>query len=74
MQNNSTNGGGSPGERSSRKWWHLLLIIPFIGLLDPQFYAFDAPRVFGWPFFYWYQFIWLFITAGIVTTVYRMTR
>ena len=52
----------------------MLLAIPFVGLLIPQFYAYENPRLFGWPFFYWYQFAWLFITAGLVTTVYRATR
>ena len=66
----SANGTEDQGSR----WWYLLLAIPFVGLLIPQFYAYENPRLFGWPFFYWYQFAWLFITAGLVTTVYRATR
>jgi hypothetical protein len=58
----------------SRRWWYLLLLIPFVALLYPPLYAFDEPRLFGMPFFYWYQFLWLFLSAGIVTIVYRATR
>ncbi|WP_273886948.1 DUF3311 domain-containing protein [Rubrobacter naiadicus] len=66
--------GRPRSENRDKRWWNLLLLLPFLGLLFPQLYASDAPRLFGWPFFYWYQFIWLFITAAIVTTVYRATR
>lgn len=40
----------------------------------PPLYAFDAPRFIGMPFFYWYQILWLFVTAGLTTIVYRATR
>lgn len=52
----------------------MLLLLPFIGLLYPPLYAFDEPRLFGMPFFYWYQFAWLFVSAAIVSIVYRATR
>ena len=34
----------------------LLLLLPFIGLLWVPFYNDELPAVFGFPFFYWYQF------------------
>jgi hypothetical protein len=35
-----------PGERSTMsRAWYLLLLLPFIGLLWPPFYAKDAPRL-----------------------------
>jgi hypothetical protein len=36
--------------------WYLLLILPFLGLLYPPLYATEDPELFGFPFFYWYQF------------------
>ncbi|CAN5227089.1 hypothetical protein BH10PSE17_BH10PSE17_38910 [soil metagenome] len=45
-----------------------LLLIPYIGLLWPAFYAFDEPRLFGFPFFYWYQFAWV-IGSAVLTGV-----
>lgn len=64
----------SPEEQKSKRWWYLLLLLPFIGLLYPPLYAFDAPRFIGMPFFYWYQILWLFVTAGLTTIVFRATR
>jgi hypothetical protein len=51
--------------------WYLLLLLPFAGLLYPPLYAKDAPELWGFPFFYWYQFLWVPITAGLTWFVYR---
>lgn len=57
-------------ERRSRLWLRLLLIIPFIVLLIPVIYNHDEPRLFGFPFFYWFQLLWIVITAIITAIVY----
>ena len=50
----------------------LLLLLPFIGLLWVPFYNSDAlPALFGFPFFYWYQLLWVPITALLIWLVYR---
>ncbi|MEP6482914.1 MAG: DUF3311 domain-containing protein [Rudaea sp.] len=49
----------------------LLLILPFIGLLWLPFYNSSEPQLWGFPFFYWYQFIWVFITSGLIWIVYQ---
>jgi hypothetical protein len=54
--------------------WYILLLLPFAGLLYPPLYATEDPELFGFPFFYWYQFAWVPLTAGITYLVYRMTR
>jgi uncharacterized protein DUF3311 len=64
----------STGPRRAGRGWYALLLLPFLALLYPPLYAHEDPRVFGVPFFYWYQFAWLLITAAITTTVYRRTR
>ena len=51
-----------------------LLLLPFAALLVPPLYAHYTPRIFGIPFFYWYQAVWLIITAAITTFVYRRVR
>ncbi|MFL6707855.1 MAG: DUF3311 domain-containing protein [Massilia sp.] len=48
----------------------LLLIIPFIALLWVPFYNHDLPALFGFPFFYWYQLLWVPLTAGMIWIVY----
>jgi hypothetical protein len=64
--------GIDPAHPSHR--WYWLLLLPFLALLYPPLYSHLTPRVFGIPFFYWYQAVWLVITAAITTFVYRRTR
>ena len=59
-------------ERRGSRWWLLLLLLPFIGLLYPPLYAHLQPELWGIPFFIWYQFLWVFITVAITALVYRM--
>jgi hypothetical protein len=56
--------------RRSRSWLLLLLLIPFIVLLWPPFYNFREPEFVGIPFFYWFQLLWIIITAIITAVVY----
>jgi len=56
--------------RRRRSWLLLLLLIPFIALLYPPFYNFKEPELIGIPFFYWFQLLWIIITAIITAIVY----
>ena len=49
-----------------------MLLVPWIGLLYPPFYARLQPELWGIPFFIWYQFLWVFITVALTALVYRM--
>lgn len=48
-----------------------LLLLPFIALLWVPFYNAELPSLFGFPFFYWYQFAWVPLTSLIIWIVYR---
>jgi hypothetical protein len=50
-------------------WWNVLLLIPFIATLFPGFYNQLDPRLFGMPFFYWYQLAWT-IGSGVLLAIY----
>jgi hypothetical protein len=63
--------GPSGSQRRGSAYAYVLFVIPFIALLWP-FYLRDEPRVAGFPFFYWYQFGWLFITAILTWIVYLL--
>jgi uncharacterized RDD family membrane protein YckC len=52
----------------------LLLLLPFVGLLWLPFYNDSLPTLFGFPFFYWYQFLWVPVTALLIWIVYRHGR
>ena len=56
------------------RWWQVLLILPFLGLLYPPLYATDSPELFGFPFFYWYQLAWVPIAALLTYFVHRRRR
>ena len=45
--------------RRVRIWLAFLLVLPFAALLWPPFYNRAAPALFGIPFFYWYQLLWI---------------
>jgi hypothetical protein len=77
---------GAPGDRSimlrmadsgnkkRNTRWNWLLILPACGLLFPAIYARQTPALFGFPFFYWYQFAWVFLTAAITGLVYLLVK
>jgi hypothetical protein len=61
-------------ERSSGwSWWYLLLVIQFILLLWVPSYNKIEPSWIGVPFFYWYQMLWVFISAILTAIVYFAT-
>ena len=60
-------GGGS-------RAWYVLLLVPFVALLWVPLYTRTTPKLFGFPFFYWYQFAWVVVTALITWIVYVATR
>jgi hypothetical protein len=67
------------GNMPARAWpagsWRplmwVLLLLPFVGLLWVPFYNSTEPSLFGFPFFYWYQFAWVPITSVLIWLVYR---
>jgi hypothetical protein len=66
---------GTVGEKKGRQWALLLLIIPFIATLWMPFYASDQPRLaHSIPFFYWYMFLWVILSALITALVYFLTK
>jgi Protein of unknown function (DUF3311) len=61
-----------PG-RHPLRWWHLLLLVPFVALLWVPFYNSIEPALWGIPFFYWYQFLWVILTSVLVFVVHHRT-
>ena len=69
------NGGeGKLAHARRARGWYVLLLLPFIGLLYPPLYAQHDPELFGFPFFYWYQFAWVPLAALLTWMVYRVLR
>lgn len=72
--NNPPQNAPTPAPTKIGRAWRLLLLAPFFGLLWPQFYSRSAPELWGFPFFYWYQFAWMLLTALITWLVYTRSR
>ncbi len=50
----------------------VLLAIPIIALMWVSTYAGVEPRLAGFPFFIWYQFLWVFLCSGMTYSAYRI--
>ena len=50
----------------------VLLALPVIALMWVSSYSRDEPRLGGFPFFIWYQFLWVFLCSGFTYTAYRL--
>lgn len=51
---------------------HFLLLLPYAALCFPVLYARATPELFGFPFFYWYQFVWVVLTSALLWFYYRL--
>jgi hypothetical protein len=61
-------------ERRGKQQWLWFLLIPYIATLWPAFYASARPEFFGIPFFYWYQFLWVILSALLTGIIYLLVR
>jgi hypothetical protein len=64
----------SKAQPKRRRWWLSLLVLPYIGLCFPQIYARATPALWGFPFFYWYQFLWVVVASALLGVVYWKFR
>ncbi len=58
----------------AKRRWYWLLLIPYVVMLwVPSFNSIE-PSLYGIPFFYWYQFVWIAITALFILAVYLLAH
>ena len=55
-------------------WVWIVLALPYLGMCFPRLYARATPALFGFPFFYWYQFAWVVLTSVLLYIVYRQFK
>ncbi|QCP48696.1 DUF3311 domain-containing protein [Trinickia violacea] len=59
--------------RAAKRWlW--LLVLPWIAMIWVPSYNKIDPQLWGFPFFYWYQLLWVLISAVITALVYFKTK
>jgi len=56
--------------RRRARWARIFFLIPFIAVLWVPFYNRTEPMWLGIPFFYWYQLLWIPLTAVVISAVY----
>ena len=52
----------------------ILLAVPVLAILIVPIYAHSGPNVGGWPFFYWYQVLWVPLSAVFTGSAYVVVR
>jgi hypothetical protein len=52
----------------------VLVLIPCVALAAVPTYSHETPKLMGWPFFYWYQVLWVFITPVLTYTAYIILK
>ena len=52
----------------------ILLIIPMVALALVPTYSRTTPELWGFPFFYWYQLLWVLITPILTYSAYVVIK
>ena len=61
-----------PADRGLLTIAGVLLVLPMIALAWVGSYARVEPKLGGFPFFIWYQFLWVFLCSVMVYGAYRL--
>jgi membrane protein implicated in regulation of membrane protease activity len=65
--------GVPPTDKGKMALAAVLLLIPIVVLLWVPHYTRVEPTLLGFPFFFWYQFLWVFICSALTWTAYKLT-
>ena len=52
----------------------LLILAPIVALMWVGSYSNEDPKLWGFPFFYWYQLLWVFIASGCTYLAYLLVH
>jgi hypothetical protein len=52
----------------------VLLAAPVVAYLWVGSYARETPRIAGFPFFYWWQILWMVIAVALMGCAYVLVR
>jgi hypothetical protein len=52
----------------------ILLLIPLAALAAVPLYSRETPVLWGFPFFYWFQMLWVIITPVLTFAAYLVIR
>ena len=60
--------------KSRKRLWYWLLLVPCLAVVCVPSFNRVEPAWFGIPFFYWYQLLWIPLSAVVIGVDYGMTR
>jgi hypothetical protein len=61
-------------KKNKASWWYLLFVVQVVVILWPPLYNKVQPTLIGLPFFYWFQLLWVIVSAVFTGVVYWATR
>jgi hypothetical protein len=50
--------------------WRVLLIVPIVAVLAVGWFNRTEPSLWGFPFFYWYQMLWVILCSAFVGIIF----
>ena len=65
---------GDTGSAATSVVVAVLVIVPLVAMLWVPSYNKKEPELLGFPFFYWYQLLWVFITGVLTVIAYLFVR
>ncbi len=57
-----------------KRFWYWLLLVPCLAVVCVPSFNRLEPAWFGIPFFYWYQLLWIPLSAVVISVVYIASR
>jgi hypothetical protein len=50
--------------------WRILLLVPILAVLAVPYFNRTGPALWGFPFFYWYQMLWVILCSAAAAIVF----
>ena len=66
--------GGQPIFSPLRVVAAICIVAPFVAMLWIPSYNKTNPKLLGFPFFYWYQLLWVVITAVLMAVAFQVVK
>ena len=63
-----------PARRDLQILMAIFLIIPLLALIPVGWYSREDPKLGSFPFFFWYQMLWVFLTAICTSIAYALSK
>ena len=72
LERDALAGAGPPANKALLMVAGVLLAAPIVALLWVDSYSRVEPTLAGFPFFIWYQFLWVFLCAACTWAAHRI--